>query len=82
MTEATLSTRGRLTIPKMIREQCGLSNGGKVDVFLEDGRIVVERHDSLAVLKDLAQQRQITIEQMRGSNRIRARLRDYPSSDD
>jgi len=41
MYRATLSTRGRVVLPKAVRERLGLSAGGKVDFIVQDNGDVV-----------------------------------------
>jgi AbrB family looped-hinge helix DNA binding protein len=36
-----VSTRGRITIPKYIREQLGISSGDDVDFFMEGDEILM-----------------------------------------
>ena len=38
-----VSERGQITIPKKLREQCGLQKRDEVDVTLEDGRVVIQK---------------------------------------
>lgn len=46
---AKLSTRGQITLPLAIRRKLGVKDGDKVVFFEENGRIVVENADQLAV---------------------------------
>jgi AbrB family looped-hinge helix DNA binding protein len=39
---AKISTRGQITIPLAIRKRLGLSDGGKVVFWEENGHVVVE----------------------------------------
>lgn len=38
----TIDRAGRLVLPKVIRDEAGISSGGEVDVRFRDGRIEVE----------------------------------------
>jgi AbrB family looped-hinge helix DNA binding protein len=38
----TVDRTGRVVIPKAIRDQAGISEGGEVDVEFRDGRIEIE----------------------------------------
>ncbi len=40
--DTTIDNAGRVVIPKAVREALGLANGGRVVVYLEEGRIVIE----------------------------------------
>ena len=40
--EATIDRAGRLVVPKALRAALGLANGGRVVIFPEDGRLVIE----------------------------------------
>jgi len=35
-------TNGRFTIPKNIRQKLGLRNGGKANVYLKNGNVIVK----------------------------------------
>lgn len=37
-----VSTKGQTTIPKEIREQVGITPGGEVDIYVENGRVIIE----------------------------------------
>ncbi|GAA0475912.1 AbrB/MazE/SpoVT family DNA-binding domain-containing protein [Halococcus dombrowskii] len=39
----TVDTKGRVTLPKELRERLGLEPGTEVEISDEDGRIVIER---------------------------------------
>lgn len=41
MPRVSMSAKGQLVIPKAIRRELGLELGGKVEIQLEDGRIVL-----------------------------------------
>lgn len=42
MTTATVTSKGRLTVPKEIRDHLGITAGDKLDFHIEvDGRVVV-----------------------------------------
>jgi AbrB family looped-hinge helix DNA binding protein len=43
MSTTTLSTKGRLTIPTEYRRALNLRPGDKVELTLEDGRLILER---------------------------------------
>jgi AbrB family looped-hinge helix DNA binding protein len=38
-----IDERGQITIPKEIRESCGLTPGVEVEVMVRDGAVVLER---------------------------------------
>lgn len=37
-----VSGKGQTTIPKEIREDVGITPGGEVDIWVEDGRVIIE----------------------------------------
>ena len=41
--EATVAERGRITLPKAVRDALGLTKGSKLKFELEDGRIVLRK---------------------------------------
>lgn len=41
--QATLTSKGQITLPKLIRQALGVTTGGKVAFELRDGEIVVTR---------------------------------------
>jgi AbrB family looped-hinge helix DNA binding protein len=43
--KTTMDKRGRIVIPKALREETGMLPGTKVDIFYEDGKIRI-RHIS------------------------------------
>lgn len=50
----TVDAKGRLVLPKDVRERLGLTAGSEVDVHEEDGRIVVEpEEDPNEIISDL-----------------------------
>lgn len=40
--ERRIDSKGRITIPKAIREQLGIEPGESVEVAVDDGRIVIQ----------------------------------------
>ncbi len=44
MTVVSLSTRGQIVLPREIRQALGLQKGDKLEVRLEEGRIVLTRY--------------------------------------
>jgi antitoxin PrlF len=72
MASSTLTSKGQVTIPKEVRERMGLTEGDRLEfVFDEQGRLVVrpESADPLGrlpgLLKHLAPERPVTVEEMR-----------------
>lgn len=43
---ATLTSKGRITLPRSIRQALGVDTGGKVAFDLRDGAVVVSRADA------------------------------------
>lgn len=51
---ARIDTKGRVTLPKAVREDLGLEPGTEVEVHDEDGRVVIEpERDPEDVIADL-----------------------------
>jgi len=46
MTEATLTSKGQLTLPKELRDRLGLQQGDVVEFIEENGKIIVRRQQS------------------------------------
>jgi AbrB family looped-hinge helix DNA binding protein len=46
----TIDGSGRVVIPKKLREEIGLPNGGEVEISVYDGRVEIEPAGSLARL--------------------------------
>jgi antitoxin PrlF len=75
MSEATLTSKGQITIPADIRKVLGLSTGGRV-VFtqLEDGTTLMRAKtrsiaDLKGLLKPVAGRRKVAVEDMRFGRR-------------
>ena len=51
--EATVAERGQITLPKAVRDALGLTQGTKLKVAIEDGRIVLRKdvNDALSRLR-------------------------------
>jgi AbrB family looped-hinge helix DNA binding protein len=78
MPEATLTTKGQVTIPKAVRDHLKLETGARVDFVIEDdGTVVlkpVTRHvHELAGVLYRPGRRSVSVEEMNES--IRAHLR-------
>lgn len=43
MVEALVDSKGRLTLPKELREQLGLKPGDRVKIEFRQGKLIVER---------------------------------------
>ena len=43
---ATLTSKGQITLPKVIRQALGVATGGKVDFELRGGEVIVTRADA------------------------------------
>ena len=76
----TLTSKGQVTIPKVVRDRLGLETGDRLWFrFQDDGKLVVEpERKSLlgrlpGLLRDFAPQRPVTVEQMREAVGRRAR---------
>lgn len=41
----TVDSRGRIVLPKEIRERLGIAPGTAVEIYEDDGRVVIERED-------------------------------------
>lgn len=72
MAASTLTTKGRITIPKHVRERLGLKEGDRlVFQFDERGNLLLRpaTHNPLGrlpgLLHHLAQERPVTVEEMR-----------------
>jgi AbrB family looped-hinge helix DNA binding protein len=73
---ANISTSGQITIPLAIRKRLGLSDGGKVVFWEENGRVVVEnalagdqkrqnRKDAVRKIRDLrARCKPVTVDEI------------------
>jgi len=44
--EATLTSKGQITLPKFVRQALGVTTGGKVAFELRDGEVVVTRAET------------------------------------
>jgi AbrB family looped-hinge helix DNA binding protein len=69
MPEATLTTKGQVTIPKIVRDHLQLETGSRLDFVIEDdGTVVlkpVTRHvRELAGLLHRRRRRAVTVEEM------------------
>jgi antitoxin PrlF len=84
MPSSTLTSKGQVTIPKVIRERLGLGEGDRLEFILDGaGRIVVRPQNRgegvCGVLRDLARSEPVTVEAMKDAVRRRAR-RKAPAS--
>jgi AbrB family looped-hinge helix DNA binding protein len=78
MAASTLTSKGQITVPRAIRERLGLEEGDVLDFVVgDDGAISVRRRGQRAgaggVLRDLARDRPVTVEEMKRAVRNRAR---------
>ena len=71
--ERSLDEKGRITLPKSLRERLGIGPGDRVTVELEAGRIVVEPEGTVS--------REEFIETMEGCLEGRTRAKDVPEVD-
>ena len=83
---ATLTSKGQVTIPKAVRERLGIKTGDQLSFrFQQDGKLVVEPRRSSplgrlpGLLKDFAPQSPVTVDEMRAAVRRRARRVDSNS---
>lgn len=79
MASSTVTSKGQITIPKMIRERFGLREGSVLEFIVdEDGRILLRpRADDgldriFGALRDFAPKRPISVEKMKAAVRARA----------
>jgi len=65
--DATVTTKGQITIPKAIRDHLGVKAGDRVKLFIHpDGRVVILPTIPVTALKGIAKtRRHATIEQMK-----------------
>ncbi|HZM96227.1 MAG TPA: AbrB/MazE/SpoVT family DNA-binding domain-containing protein [Vicinamibacterales bacterium] len=80
MPEATLTTKGQVTIPKAVRDHLKLETGARVEFVIEgDGTVVLKpltRHvHELAGLLYRSGRRPVSIEDMNESIRVHVRKR-------
>lgn len=80
MSKSTLTSKGQVTIPREVRERLGLKVGDRlVFRFEDDGRLLVEpeSHGQLGrlpgLLRHLAPERPVAVEEMQEAVRRRAR---------
>lgn len=45
--QATLTSKGQITLPKAIRQALGLSTGAKVSFEMREGQVIVSRADAV-----------------------------------
>ena len=66
--QATLTSKGQVTLPKKIREKLGLSTGDQIEFFLEDEQNIrfVLKHVSISQLRGmlLKPDRPVSLEEM------------------
>ena len=77
MPSSTLTSKGQVTVPKAIRDRLGLVEGEVLEFTAnDDGTIVVRRRERGAgicgVLRDLAPEAPVSVEEMRNAVRRRA----------
>ena len=80
MPVSTVTSKGQITIPKLIRERFGLTEGTKLEFLVDtDGRLLLRarRDDSadgvLGCLKDYAPEMPVSVDDMKRAVRSRAR---------
>jgi antitoxin PrlF len=78
MPKTTLTSKGQVTIPKVIRERFGLNEGDTLEFIVENGgRIVVRpggRGDGVCgVLREYAPGRPVTVDEMQAAVKRRAK---------
>jgi AbrB family looped-hinge helix DNA binding protein len=69
MPRSTITSKGQVTIPKAIRERLGLAVGDTLEFTVDDeGRIIARPGEAgdgvLGILRDLAPDRPLSIEQI------------------
>lgn len=80
MTQATLTSKGQITIPKAIRDKLRLSAGEKVDFILTENDTVILRpitrkvDDLYGCLRQYQKSSPVSVEQMNAA--IRDRMKD------
>jgi len=80
MPEATLTTKGQVTIPKAVRDHLKLETGARLDFVIEDDGTVVLKpltrhvHELAGVLSRRAR-RSVSVQEMDASIRARFRKR-------
>jgi AbrB family looped-hinge helix DNA binding protein len=81
MARSTVTSKGQVTIPKVIRESLGIGPGAHLVFRVERGERLVaeverEKAPSLAgALRHLAKERPVTVEEMNAAIRRRAALK-------
>lgn len=48
MASATMTTRGRVTIPKEVRDRLGIGPGDKIEFVARDGKVEINRAQTSA----------------------------------
>jgi len=70
MAEATLTSKGQITIPKAVRKLLGISTGDKVDFSIDDGVVVLKsKKSSIMALNGIVKPRikGVTLEDMKNA---------------
>jgi len=77
MTTATITTKGQITIPKLVREEMHIHSGDRIEFIKVDN----ERYEIIAVSKDIHElkgmvktNQSVTIEEMNNSIATMGRL--------
>ncbi|WP_254864210.1 AbrB/MazE/SpoVT family DNA-binding domain-containing protein [Halovivax gelatinilyticus] len=67
--DATITSKGQVTIPKEIRERLELDSGTEVEFVLDSGELAVKRKqstmDELRALRDRLSHREVDVDEMR-----------------
>ncbi len=80
MPKSTMTSKGQVTIPKILRDRLGLEPGVVLE-FVDNarGEIVLRKigngNGALGILRHLAPSRPVTVEEMREAVRRRARAK-------
>lgn len=79
MASARLTSKGRITIPKAIREHLGIVEGSVLEFIVDDaGKVLLRRHADdwmdlvLGALREFAPERSVTVDGMKAAVKARA----------
>ena len=79
MVEALVDSKGRLTLPKELREQLGLKPGDRVKIEFRQGKLIVERlEDPFKVLERLLGDFSFNREARRAAEELRLHFYSRP----